>query len=481
MTRAGTASRSDSLGVKAAYASGNFGKGLIWSSLDYFLLFFLTDLWGLGPVQAGLVVMVALVWDGLCGPVVGYIIDRLGAPLGRYLVVGAPLCALAFWFALREPGWRGEGLVAYALAVGLVLRTAYTFCDVPHNALLCTLSKGGNDAAVLSGLRLIFSAAAGLTVAVAAGQVFAASDPIQHGERISHFAVLAGVGFVAALWLTSWATRTQTLAPAAVMPASQPTWRILFGNRRLALLLLITFVQIACVSVFTRSIAYFADGVVGDEGWAARAMMVVTVAQGLSMPLWIALSYRLDKRRLLWIAYAVLIVACLVFLAAVEHVAVRLPLIALIGAATAGCGFTLWAMLPDAINQGAGNTGQRMEALTTAIFVMVLKCASGASALLLALPLAWTGYSKAADAGSVPDAIVASMCLIPAAGAVLCAVLVHWALPVRTRSSDDEGGAALVGLRQIMDDHHLSRLDRVDMGNAPGQAEVFGRGGRQGR
>ena len=424
MTRAGTASRSDGLGVKAAYASGNFGKGLIWSSLDYFLLFFLTDLWGLGPVQAGMVVMVALIWDGLCGPVVGYVIDRTGVPLGRCLVVAAPLCALAFWFALREPGWRGDGLAAYALAVGLMLRTAYTLCDVPHNTLLCTLSRAGNDAAVLSGLRLIFSAAAGLTVALAAGQVFAAPDPIQQGARISQFAVLAGFGFVAALWLSAWATRSR---PPAAVPfvthAPQPTWRILFHNRRLALLLVITFIQIACVSVFTRSIAYFADGVVGDEAWAACAMMVVTVAQGLSMPLWIALSYRVGRRRLLWIAYSLLIVACLAFLGTAQHATLRLPLTALIGAATAGCGFTLWAMLPDAIDYGAQKGGPRMEALTTAIFVMVLKCASGVSAPLLALPLAWAGYGKATDLAEISSVIVTGMCLIPTTGAALCALL----------------------------------------------------------
>ena len=54
-----------------------------------------------------------------------------------------------------------------------------------------------------------------------------------------------------------------------------------------------------------------------------------------------------------------------------------------------------------------------MEALTTAIFVMVLKCASGVSAPLLALPLAWAGYGKATDLPEISSTIVAGMCLIP--------------------------------------------------------------------
>lgn len=418
------------LTAKVGYAGGNFGKSLIWTSLDYFLLFFLTDLWGLSPFQAGLVVTIALVWDGLCGPLIGYVIDRVNTPFGRYgayLLFGAPLCALAYWMVLHDPGWRRDSLVWYAMIAGLIFRTAYTICDVPHNALMAKVSRGSRDAALLSGLRLMFSALGGLTVAFAAGLVFASPDRLAQGERISAFAIWAGAGYVVALWVSWLATRRIDRPTPSPPPGAPPVRRLaaLLRHSMLGVLLTVTFVQVATVSVFTRSIAYFGDRVIEDEGWASRAMILITLAQGLSMPAWIAIAQRLDKRTVLVLAYGTLALALIAFMLTVHSLpGARLPLIGLIGATMGGCGFAIWAMLPDTIEHGEWRGGARVEALSTALFLLVLKWASGLSATLLAVPLSLADYEQRPRGDPVvSQVIVGAMSLIPLAGLGLCALL----------------------------------------------------------
>lgn len=101
---------------KIGYASGNLGKNVVFASLEYFLLFFLTQVWGLPPAQAGFIIFIALVWDGLADPIMGGVVDRFTTPLGRYgpyLLLGAPICAAAFAFVFMDPGVAGAALVGW--------------------------------------------------------------------------------------------------------------------------------------------------------------------------------------------------------------------------------------------------------------------------------------------------------------------------------------------------------------------------------
>ena len=53
------------------YASGNFGKNLLWGALEVALLFILTDLLGLSPALAGGMVLASLLL-GLGAAAAGY-------------------------------------------------------------------------------------------------------------------------------------------------------------------------------------------------------------------------------------------------------------------------------------------------------------------------------------------------------------------------------------------------------------------------
>ncbi|MEA5419388.1 MFS transporter [Spirulina sp. CCNP1310] len=53
------------------------------SILVFFWLYFLTNVVGLPPVQAGSVLLIARVWDGVLDPVVGWLSDQTRSRFGR--------------------------------------------------------------------------------------------------------------------------------------------------------------------------------------------------------------------------------------------------------------------------------------------------------------------------------------------------------------------------------------------------------------
>ena len=65
-----------------AYGFGDlFGGGSFLLSAHY--LWFLTDVVGLSPVEAGTIVALGKVWDALLDPTIGYISDHLQTKKGR--------------------------------------------------------------------------------------------------------------------------------------------------------------------------------------------------------------------------------------------------------------------------------------------------------------------------------------------------------------------------------------------------------------
>ena len=108
---------------------------------------FLTDVENLSLSQAGLIVMLATLWDAITDPAMGIITDRTRSRLGRhrrYILWGIPLLAascIMMWnsFGLSARGNASATMLYYVLAY-MLYKTAYTIMIVPHTAMLPELA-----------------------------------------------------------------------------------------------------------------------------------------------------------------------------------------------------------------------------------------------------------------------------------------------------------------------------------------------------
>lgn len=120
------------------------GSGYI---IGLYFTAFLTDVENLSLSQAGLVTMIATIWDAVTDPAMGIITDRTRSRWGkhrRYLLWGiAPLILsyIMMWnsFGLSAKGNSTMTMVYYILAY-MLYKTAYTIIIVPHTAMLPELA-----------------------------------------------------------------------------------------------------------------------------------------------------------------------------------------------------------------------------------------------------------------------------------------------------------------------------------------------------
>lgn len=116
------------------------GSGYI---IGLYFTAFLTDVENLSLTQAGIVTMIATIWDAVTDPAMGIITDRTRSRLGRhrrYLLWGIAPLILAYicmWnsFGLSASGNSTATLIYYILAY-MLYKTAYTIIIVPHTAML---------------------------------------------------------------------------------------------------------------------------------------------------------------------------------------------------------------------------------------------------------------------------------------------------------------------------------------------------------
>lgn len=416
---------------KIGYASGNLGKSVLWSTLDLFFLFILTELWGVPPVEAGLIVMIALIFDGLAAPLMGILADRTPPRYGKYgpyLALGAPLCAASFWLLLQPAGSGHSGVTI--LFLSLLFRGCYTICDVPHNALLARICREPSDASSISGIRFFFSSLGAIIVSAGAGWVLWAPTEQTQSARLGEFALLASGLYVATIWWAWRATaRLDSALPntAARVPLSRALALIL-SNRMLMILFALAFIHCLSVPLLLKGIAYFAKYVRGDAAWSGPALLTIKILQAFSMPVWIWFSGMADKRRVMAVAYVLFCVGLIGLLGAYRGSDAALHLVfALIGVALGGLGMGLWAFLPDAIDAGGSEFGETVEALPTGLFLMIIKCSTGIGAGLFGLALNRIGLIDAGpDNERFGDLLVLVIFGGAGGGALICAMLTRW-------------------------------------------------------
>ena len=292
---------------KLRYASGNFGKSLLWSVLEFFLLYHLTDFLGFDPAVAGIVVLLALVWDAVTDPVIGYLADRYvnrGGTYAPFLRFAPPLLVAAFIGVFSIPPMPMSVMVPLVIVANLVFRTLFTLFDVPHNALLAIVSDDSRERSTISGLRFFFSSLASLLVAVAIYPVLVEGSTSEGLLRVFLFVLGIGILAMAVMWLTVGVAKAhprKTTQPGRGMPVGAYL-KVLLSNRHARHILLVASLVAVSVPVFSKLLLYYATYNLGNESWGSPLLVSLTIGQMIGLPFWVWLSHSVSKARVTQVA-----------------------------------------------------------------------------------------------------------------------------------------------------------------------------------
>lgn len=411
---------------KASFTSGDFACNLYWQSVSLYLLFFYTDVVGLSAATAGLIYMVASIFDGAIDPVMGAVADRTRTKQGRYrpyvLWGGVPL-GLAFVLLYYKPPLEGVALVAWILVAHLIFRVAYTALSIPYTSLNARITDSSAERSTLAGFRMIFATLAGLTIA-STTQPLAAH--LGGGDTAWGYTLTAAVYATIATVIFPFVYLT-TKEPPEDPGAAEPTmrmsqyWGAVRSNRAFWAVMAAICTAVICSTAVGKSVLYYFKYYLHDEAGGRIALSLNAASGLLIIPAWIFASKFISKRS----AWFVCVLWGLVCLTAFAFMDVRSPplMMAILLAmqiSSLGAAMTFWSMLPDTVEYGEWKTGMRAESFIFGLGQFFLKVALGLGAGIFGWSLDLVGFHPNVE--QTPDTLAglkAIMVVLPMAGLAL--------------------------------------------------------------
>ena len=383
--------------TKFLYGIGDTGFSLTGTILGAYFAIFLTDVVGVRPGIAAVAIFVGRTWDYVNDPLIGHISDRTRTRWGRrrpFLLFGPLPFALAFTLLWYRPPLQSDLLLAIYYAAAYVLfDAAATFVYMPYFALTPELTPDYDERTALTSYRMFFSILGSLVAFTVPAMIVGGFAP-QNAPRVLLMGLIFGLVSALPLWLTFLGTRERGDYMALEQPAILRSLRAALRNRPFVFSLVIYLCTWVSMNVVQATLLFFLKYIVQREAQSDLLMAAIFVTAIVVLPFWQWASRRWSKR---WayvagVAFWAVVQIVLITLNAASGLGLILTLCVLAGIGVAAAHVLPWAIIPDAIEWGELQTGERHEGMFYSLVTLMEKITSSLAIPLVLLLLEVTGY-----------------------------------------------------------------------------------------
>ncbi len=211
MTSDTTPIRRVDVSTKIFYGIGAIANGAKSNGFNYLLLFFYSQVIGLRADLVSIGILIALVFDAISDPLVGFISDNYHSKWGRrhpfMYAAGLPV-AIAYYFLWSPPDWDETALFLYFVCIAVLIRTLITFYEIPSTALVSELTDDYDERTEMMSFRYFFGWWGGLTMAVLNYLVFLPESKggLEYVEGWTHYGLTASIIIFLSIFISSIGT-----------------------------------------------------------------------------------------------------------------------------------------------------------------------------------------------------------------------------------------------------------------------------------
>src|ERR1700722_1471984 len=365
--------------------------------------------------------------DALSDPLMGWISDHTHTRLGRrrpYMLIGAPLCGVAFFCLLNPPASYTGGRAALWFGVTFILYfICHTIYVLPHYALGPELTQNYNDRSSLFAWRESFTI---LGTIVAAGAPGIMMKVAHLTERQVFFRLGIFFGILVTLLYTLLVVTIKE-RPDFVARESNPLVpgvRRALRNRPFGILLGTYVVASIAGAIPATMMPFFNAYVIRPANptfWLSMLLLGYFAFGFLSLPMWVWYARRVGKLNAYLTSFFLGITGgAAMFLRRPGDIWQLMVLICWAGIGFGAGLFLTPSMQADVIDYDELYTGKRREAQYTAFWSMLPKFVAIPSAAIPIAVLASLGYIP--NAIQVPH-VVSAIRAIFALGPAICSML----------------------------------------------------------
>lgn len=129
-----------------AYGIGGVGENISYNLFYMFFIFFLTSVAGISPAAAGTISLIAVAWDAISDPIVGYLSDRCRGwkgfgKRGTFILLGAIPLGISVFLLYNDVALSGAGKVAYFVIINMLFWMVFTIVDIPYVSVATEITE----------------------------------------------------------------------------------------------------------------------------------------------------------------------------------------------------------------------------------------------------------------------------------------------------------------------------------------------------
>ena len=381
-----------------AFAVGDSGCNLIWTTVGSYLTLYYTDSVGIAAATIGTLMLLSRLLDGVSDLIMGSIIDRTHTRWGKarpwILWSAFPMgIGMVIMFSIPS-GLSSGGKIAFAGATYLLMSAViYTACNLSYNTLLSLAAPNPKDRVTMSSIRFF------LTMATVLFINYNCTDFVEKFGWTG-MSVIFGTIAVILLLITFGGTRertnleqnTQTAVKAENKMCVRNSFMLLFQNKYFALLTIVFVINYTILGVNNGLRIYYARDVLGNAGLMGTLTLCFILPKMIGNLVYPYINKLLGKWKSMMLGY-ILELAGLLIMAFTETGFTT----AVIGLVCLGIGGIphnagLFAMVADVIDYGEWKTGVRLDGLTNSATSFGMKVGAGLGSALVGWGLAWAAY-----------------------------------------------------------------------------------------
>ncbi|MDO5448034.1 MAG: glycoside-pentoside-hexuronide (GPH):cation symporter [Clostridia bacterium] len=395
---------------KIAYGLGAIGKDMMYMLSTSYVLYYYQDILGVNAWAMGVILLAARIFDAFNDPIMGVIAAKTKTKWGKFrpwIFIGTLSNSLVtFLLFSAPPSLSGGGLVAYAAVFYILWGVTYTMADIPFWSIVPAFTRPGAEREHLTQVGRTCATVGGAIVTVATMICVMALGSGDERVGFKWFALIISIFTGIVITYFSVMVKEKSTVDLKTNTVSD-MFKALFKNDQ-AMTMALTIILINSAFYITANLAiYYYKYAVGGDNWYHKYTLFAVVggvSQAVSMIALFPLCRKfMQATKVFRTALCGAVVGYLIFtgivFAGMSYRMLYIPAV-IIFSCNGLLMVLLTIFLADTVDYGELNNGAREESVIFSIQTLVVKFASGVSALVASACISIFNISKDTSEGA---------------------------------------------------------------------------------
>ncbi len=389
---------------RIGYGVGDFANNMMYSPVNSFFTYFLTNVAGLGAGVVGTLLLVSRLMDGVSDLIVGTAMEKIHSKHGKarpWLLWWCIPFAISLVLMFTAPDFGTTGKIVYAfLTYNLAVTVVYTAINLPFGSLAALMTKNQTERGYLNISKMVFAFAGGMVVNAATLPLvkFFGNDASAWQKTFIIYGIVAIILFLVVFFSTKEAVTETAEAEGTVEKVNIKEALISLLKNKYWLQLLALFFLNSVVNAFIGVNVYYAQYIMNDDSLVGSLSIFQNVASFAAFAVCTVIIRKVGKQKIALGGVAISFVGYAMVLINPTSYAVLYTAAVIKGIGNAALSGVMYGMLADTVEYNQWNSGIRAEGLVFSANSIGAKVGSGIGSAVLGWVLAGFGFVSGAAA-----------------------------------------------------------------------------------